>query len=414
MPQPQVPVYQAPPSGYVPVKKTKGWIPFVVLAGVVFFIFIVVLVAVFAVKSLNPQKRATAAASEAANLIEKGDYDSAFSKYDEAVMLDSDNVTLIRDYAQALMDRGQYSKAKDVLNNGIEKTDSNILKRLLDKLEKGEGSKVDDGGSGKTRPDASGSELTTTSEKPEESTTTTTTKATTTTTALDKKPMYEAYKKFLADKKKKFKSYKSYTKLTYSEDEGWSIDYEENKSPIQVDLIDVTGDDLPELFCITEGDNELSFDLTVYSFIDGKMKNVLQIKNIDVQAGGHSDFIVCKSKNKGELLIYLGRFDETSSEAYTTYKWDGKKFASKATFGNITEFAGDDLKINYSKGKDKISQEEYDKLVNEFGKTASKILLFNAPLDDAMTKTYFKDGGKPHGTTYDKAVKNVDKKLKEA
>ena len=417
MPQAQVdPLYQGVAAGSPPPKK-KIWIPIVIAVASVIVIGLAVLAIVFAVKSSSPEGKAAAAVSEAAALFDAGQYDSAFTKYEEALKIEPQNVSIYRSYARALAERGLFDRAIDVLKDGITKTDSGELKTLLEEIRKEADSGTSESSRNTRGTGDEGSKLTTTeptTTTTEATTTTTTTEPTTTTTALDKKPMYEAYKKFLSEKKKRITAYYTYEEFTYSDSKGWKSEYKENKNPIQAALVDLTGDDVNELVLILQGDNELSYDMVVYSYIDGKVKSVLKIKNIDVMAGGYSSYIVCKSKTKGEICIYTGRFDEEYSEAYTVYKWNGEKFKAKSSFGSYSKVndKGDGFKYYYFNGDEKIKKDDFKKLIPDFDKEVGKILFFNTELDDALTKIYVDAGSKPAGMTYKQAVKKVESKLK--
>ncbi|MBO4461111.1 MAG: zinc-ribbon domain-containing protein [Clostridiales bacterium] len=421
-PIPTVAQQDVPSLQQGPTKKKKKWLPPVIIFGSIILIAGVAAGIIFGVRSAKTRK-AEEAVLAASELYAEGDYEGAFDKYEEA--LDSSpDAKIYKEYAQALIDRGLTNRAKDILEEGIYNTDSNTLKRMLKNLEESADVIVDDDPTEVTSEDTeatsepsedttAATEETTTATTTEETTTTTTTETTTTTTALDKKPMYEAYKKFLSDKKKKITSYSSFTDLKYSDSKGWTNDFKENKNPVQVALADVTGDDINDMIVILQGEYEISFDLVVYSYIDGKVKSVLKIEGIDVLAGGYSSYIVCKSKNKGELLIYTGRFDETYYESYTVYKWNGEKFKKASTFGSYDEVndSGDKFKVYYFKGDEKIKKDEFKALIPEFDKNVSKIFFFTEELDDALTKIYLDNDSKPAGMTYKQAVKIVESKL---
>lgn len=249
-------------------------------------------------------------------------------------------------------------------------------------------------------------EATTTTEETTESSTETTTEATTTTTAApsaDLGKLYAGYKKYLEDNEKAFRAYKKMEDFYYSDDGKWKTYDASIDMPEQAALIDLTGDDVPELLCIHQYDNEITFGLIVLSYVDGKVKPVLTLGSLDIWAGGYSSYVIAKSKKVGELLAYEGRFDETSSEYYTKYVWNGSEFKGEYVLGTYNEIKEDDYSFidHYEKNKEKIDKKEFGKLVSEFEAGAEALIFFNMEPDKGFTKVYLDSNKKILGESYD-------------
>ena len=235
---------------------------------------------------------------------------------------------------------------------------------------------------------------------------TSTTKATETTAPSDgssdpsgdpafKQKMYDAYYKYLTKNKKNFLCYKYMDIPYYNSVSGeWEeISCEEGNYP-HLSLIDLTGDGVDELVCIA-GRDEYQFDLTIWGFANDKMNKLLTIESIDILAGGYSSYVIATTSNPGEILVYLGRFDELAFEDYLTYKWDGKVFAKQSgAFGVEQDMndSGDKITTTYKKDGKKISKDDFDKLVAGYEAQASGLIIFNQGLDEGFTKVYLKTG----------------------
>ncbi|MBP5654424.1 MAG: zinc ribbon domain-containing protein [Clostridiales bacterium] len=236
------------------------------------------------------------------------------------------------------------------------------------------------------------------------------TQATTAVPAVDQAVLYEGYLKYLKDNEKAFKEYKDVDSCYYVEGKGWNT-YSSSEPAKQAALIDVTGDDIPELFCIHQYDNEFTYALVVLSYVDGSVKPVLTLDSLDIFAGGYSSYVITRSKTPGELRIYEGRFDETSSEHFTAYVWNGSAFVPGDYFGNYTEIDEEEYKeiYHYFNKEDTIDKAGFEQLTEEFEAGAESIIFFNMPLDDGFTKLYLANGQSILGQTYDSILWTVSK-----
>lgn len=112
--------------------KKKLWIVICVIAGVVFVAGIAV--AFFAVSS-NSKNKFDRHMEMAVRYVEGLEYERAIAEYESAIEIDPNNIKSYQALAELYVQAGDYESATEILNRGIERTESGELLEYLEEVQ---------------------------------------------------------------------------------------------------------------------------------------------------------------------------------------------------------------------------------------------------------------------------------------
>lgn len=178
--------------------------------------------------------------------------------------------------------------------------------------------------------------------------------------------------------------------------------YEGEREAMPVAFLDITGDSIPELFClktntyyVNSGASEDRVDLYIYSYDEAKGEAV-QIYpqttkmygfdlSVDYRGEKLYGYCLCQTAD-GRLILaeYLNAGDEYSSHSEFWYEGNAVERETILYSSQYTNYWGDLVKEYGTNGIQLLSEEEYDEALGAINDNITAVILYNRAYSDML------------------------------
>lgn len=174
--------------------------------------------------------------------------------------------------------------------------------------------------------------------------------------------------------------------MSYNWQYGYAFYAQDVITPTPISIVDVTGDDIPELIFMKAIDNVVA-SLHIYTYQEGEAQEIYT-NTLDVAVGGGSYYVLFQIEGSHDLYIRCEAGDETWETRFAKCGFD--EFGNYGIINVLEEtmYPNEDytdMISDYTENEGIITKETYQNKTNELLDSMSVILLYNEHFSEEIT-----------------------------